>query len=212
VNTALATPRAARSCFRHPVAEIADSARYLDAAVSAHLSNEVRLAEELILLANNPLIREWTESIWGSNSSYVQFIPIQSGDLAAPRQSKDKERMPPISAMREIHQRDGYHCRFCGIPVIRAEVRKRIVAAYPHLDIWGRTNKEQHAGFQAMWAQYDHVVPHAKGGTSGLDNLILTCAPCNFGRMQYTLEEVGLADPRTRDPVRSTWDGLERFR
>jgi hypothetical protein len=29
--------------------------------------------------------------------------------------------------------------------------------------------------------------------------------------MHYTLEEVGLADPRLREPIRSTWDGLERL-
>jgi hypothetical protein len=210
MNTAI--PRVPRLCFRDPITEIADAARYLDAAVSAHLHNEVRLAEELILLANNPLIREWTESIWGSNSSYVQFIPLQSSSPAASVPSKEKARMPSTFVMHELHERDGYHCRFCGIPVIRAGVRQHIVAAYPHLPIRGTANKDQHAGFQAMWAQYDHVVPHATGGFSALDNLVVTCAPCNYGRMQYTLDEVGLVDPRTRDPVRSTWDGLERFR
>jgi hypothetical protein len=34
------------------------------------------------------------------------------------------------------------------------------------------------------------------------------CALMPVGRIHYTLEEVGLADPRTREPVRSTWDGL----
>ena len=27
----------------------------------------------------------------------------------------------------------------------------------------------------------------------------------------YTLEELGLLDPRLREPTRSAWDGLERF-
>ena len=44
-----------------------------------------------------------------------------------------------------------------------------------------------------------------------MDNLLITCAPCNYARMSFTLEEVGLADPRKREPVRSTWDGLERI-
>jgi 5-methylcytosine-specific restriction endonuclease McrA len=76
---------------------------------------------------------------------------------------------------------------------------------------WGRTNMTQHAAFQAMWAQYDHVLPYARGGNSTLDNMIVTCAPCNFGRMNYILEEVGLADPRGREPIGSKWDGLERL-
>jgi len=63
-----------------------------------------------------------------------------------------------------------------------------------------------------MWAQFDHAVPYTRGGSNEMDNLVVTRTPCNFGRMQYTVEEVGLVDPRTRDPVRSMWDGLERFR
>ena len=62
-----------------------------------------------------------------------------------------------------------------------------------------------------MWLQYDHLLPHARGGGSDLDNLLITCAPCNYARWNYTLAEVGLLDPRTRERVRSTWDGLERF-
>ena len=83
---------------------------------------------------------------------------------------------------------------------------------YEHLKLWGRKNIEQHAAFQAMWVQYDHVLPIARGGTSTLDNMVITCAACNYGRMDYTLEEVGLTDPRKRKPMRSGWDGLERFR
>ncbi|WP_370245679.1 HNH endonuclease [Acidipila sp. EB88] len=62
-----------------------------------------------------------------------------------------------------------------------------------------------------MWAQYDHVLPHARGGDTSLDNLLLTCAPCNFGRMNSTLDEVGIQDPRLRAIRPSTWDGLERL-
>jgi hypothetical protein len=59
--------------------------------------------------------------------------------------------------------------------------------------------------------QYDHVVPHAHGGTNEVENVIVACAPCNCARMECTLEEVGLEDPRMRMPVQSSWDGLERL-
>lgn len=61
------------------------------------------------------------------------------------------------------------------------------------------------------WAQYDHVLPHAYGGTNDLDNLAVSCAACNFGKMSYRLEELGLADPRERPSIQSQWDGLERL-
>jgi 5-methylcytosine-specific restriction endonuclease McrA len=123
-----------------------------------------------------------------------------------------KHRMPTADEKRALHVRDGYHCRFCGIPVIRKEVRERIRAAYPQALRWGKRNTEAHTAFQAMWSQYDHLIPCARGGTTELSNLVVTCAPCNPARMNYSPEEVGLIDPRTSEPVRSGWDGLERFR
>ena len=119
--------------------------------------------------------------------------------------------MPTAEQTAALHQQDGFHCRFCGIPVIRAEVRKAAVKLYPEQVTWGRTNASQHAGFQTLWAQYDHVVPHSCGGTNELGTLVVTCAGCNFGRMSYRLEELGLLDPRDFNPVQSSWDGLERL-
>jgi 5-methylcytosine-specific restriction endonuclease McrA len=199
-----------RRCLRDPIPEIGDAARCLDAAVSAHLTGRFDLADELIRAADMPVIRQWTESLWGKKSPYVKVrqssVPLTcSGELPS-------RRYAATAGRALLHQRDGYHCRFCGIPVIRSEVRKRMNAAYPKAARWGKRNHDCHAAFQAMWVQYDHVVPFKRGGATTLENLIVTCAPCNFGRMEHTLDEVGLLDPRIREPFRSTWDGLERFR
>jgi hypothetical protein len=200
-----------RECLRPPIPEIADAARYLDAAVSAHLAGRSALAHELIQLADADPIRQWTDSIWGANSPYVLYRATPGAPPLISSADRAISREPTTQEKAKLLARDGYHCRFCGIPVIRAEVRQRICDAYPQALTWGKQNSGQHAAFQAMWAQYDHVVPHARGGASGLDNLLVTCAPCNFGRMSFTLEEVGLVDPRTRDSIHSDWDGLERF-
>jgi 5-methylcytosine-specific restriction endonuclease McrA len=200
-----------RFCLRVPIPEIADAACFLDEAVSAHLIGQAKLAEDLIRCADMPAIREWTESLWGSNSPYVRYRPISDAPPSLPKEHRIKVRMPTSVEKRDLHRRDGYHCRFCGIPLIRKEVRERIKSIYPHALPWGRTNPEQHAAFQAMWLQYDHLLPHARGGSNDFANMVITCAPCNFGRMNHTLEEVGLIDPRTREPIRSTWTGLEHF-
>ena len=50
-----------------------------------------------------------------------------------------------------------------------------------------------------------------QGGTNELLNVVVTCAPCNYGRMQYTIEEAALQNPLTREPRRGPWDGLERL-
>ena len=200
-----------RRCLRDPIPEIVQAASLLEQAVSSHLSGQRLEAAELICRADIDTIREWTESLWGRNSPYVLYRPSAASPVL-PEPERQKLRMPTSQEKHKLHFRDGYHCRFCGIPVIRQEIRQRIRKAYPVALRWGRRNADCHAAFQAMWAQYDHVVPHARGGTNDLYNLVVTCAPCNYARMSYTLEEIGLLDPRMFDAVRSNWDGLERFR
>ena len=53
----------------------------------------------------------------------------------------------------------------------------------------------QHAAFQALLAQDDHVVPWSRGGTSDVDNVYLTCAECNYGSGDYLPEHFDLEHP-----------------
>jgi len=200
-----------RICLRDPVPEIAAASRHLDSAVTAHLAGQIQLATDLIRLADMPEIRAWTESLWGGDSTYAVSTTHSDTPRSLPKDQRIKVRMPSKDEKRALHERDGFHCRFCGIPVIRKEIRERIQAVYPDALPWGKRNIDQHAAFQAMWLQYDHLLPHARGGTNALENIVITCAPCNFARMNHTLEEVGLLDPRGRQPISSAWDGLERF-
>jgi hypothetical protein len=163
-------PGAARNCFRDPIPEIADAMRYLDAATSAHLVGRQQLAEELVRLADIPAIRDWTESLWGKNSANVRSRPLQKQKVVASNE-RLRTRMPTGEEKRQLHVRDGYYCRFCGIPVIRTVVRNRIRSAYPNALRWGKTNTEQHAAFQAMWAQYDHLLAHALGARMNCQTL-----------------------------------------
>lgn len=204
--------RPLRNCLRNPIDEIYQAANLLDQAVTAHLDGQRSLAHELILKADMPAVRDWTESLWGTASPYVRPSANPGLRPTLPKEQRIQVRMPTSGEKKLLHVRDGWHCRFCGVPLIRMEVRKLIQAAYPDALSWGRTNATQHAAFQAMWLQYDHLVPHARGGDNSLDNLLITCAPCNYGRAHYLVEEVGLLDPRNRAPSSSTWDGLERFR
>lgn len=200
-----------RRCLRDPIPEFVEAARWLEEAVSAHIGGKFDLAEELIKRSDMLLIREWTESLWGASSPYVVVRDVPGAPPFIPKADRAEARMPTHEEKRALRDRDGYHCRFCGIPVIRDKVRRKLQKLYPAALQWGSRNADQHAAFQAMWLQYDHVVPHARGGGNGLGNIVITCAPCNYARMDFLVEEVGLEDPRMRDPVQSTWDGLERI-
>jgi hypothetical protein len=145
-----------QTCLRDPIPEIFEAAKLLDDAVTAHLEGRKDVADELIRKANAPAIRDWVESIWGKNTG---FLPKRGGTSSITKEFRVKERMPTQAQKAELLRRDGFHCRFCGIPVIRTEIRKRIRAVYPGALPWGTRNIDQHAAFQAMWVQCDHMWP-----------------------------------------------------
>lgn len=206
------SPASPRNCLSDPIPEIFQAAHYLDAAATYHCAGKISDAEELIRLADNQIIAKWSDALWGAGGPWTHPAPVSNPLPYLPRSGRIKERMPPVAVIRRLLDRDGYHCRFCRIPVIRAETRSLLRSAYPSALRWGDRNADQHAAFQAMWLQYDHIIPHARGGTNEAENIVVTCAPCNNGRSNLTLEEVGVADPRSREPFRSSWDGLERVR
>ncbi len=202
---------APRRCMLAPVPEIALAARLLSQAVDAHLAGDHAKASHLIAEADMPSIRAWTEALWGPKTESVHRLRAIASSLPLlPMAQRIPLRMPTRAEMAALIARDGRTCRYCGIPLITADVRKRMKAVYPEVR-WGRKNAEQHAAFQAMWLTYDHVIPHSYGGTNTLDNMIIACQPCNCAKMETSLEEFGLIDPRSIPPQPSTWDGLERF-
>jgi 5-methylcytosine-specific restriction endonuclease McrA len=208
---------ASRRCMREPVPEIFHAAHLLDRAVGAHLAADRATAAALIAEANMPTVRAWTESLWGSKSNnpdqsqFHRYRPIAAVSSVLPKEDRIPQREPTPAEKRDLIERYGRNCVFCGIPLIRKEIREAIRRVYPDALPWGSKNEEQHAAFQCMWMQYDHVLPHSHGGDNGVSNVVLTCAPCNYGRMSWTLEEVGLIDPRALPVYKTSWDGLERF-
>ena len=171
-----------RQCFREPIPEIEEVAYLMAGAVAAHMDGDRDAACNLFRRADNRSVWLWTDSIWGKNSPHTCFRKIVEAPAYLPQQQRAAPRMPSTATRNAIHGRDGHYCRFCKIPVVRAEVRRSMAAEYPDAVPWGRTNDLAHAGFQCLWAQYDHIVPHARGGFSTLESMVLTCAACNYGR------------------------------
>jgi hypothetical protein len=209
----LAESKAERRCILPAIPAIANAARYLDAAVSAHISGHRKLAEELIVQADIPEIRDWAETLWGKANQFNRPQGTPGLLNKVDPSLRDTLRKPTAILERELHRRYSFHCGFCGIPVIRKQVRDRFRKLYPNVIKWGPKYGpgDKHAAFLAMWAAYDHLKPHSRGGRTELGNLVVACAPCNFGRGEYTIEQFGLSNPLAREPISSAWDGLERL-
>jgi hypothetical protein len=199
-----------RSCLRPPVPEVATAAIYLQAAVSAHVLGSQETARHFIVLADIPAIREWMGVLLKKPRSYVSRLVPGVPPVVAPR-GRERMHRPFVAMIQLLHSRDGYQCRFCGIPVIREAVLAKLRQLYPSEACWGPKGIDRHAALQAMRVQYDFIVPHSRGGKAVPDNLVVTCTPCAFARRHYTLDQVGLEDPRKRKSVRTSWDGLERI-
>jgi hypothetical protein len=200
-----------RDCFLQPIPEIFAAAESLRLALQAHLDGDGEQCAELIRRADDPKIAEWTRPFLGPwrKNPHLQLRTVQGAPPTVAKPSRVLVRMPTAAEKAELIRWHGRNCAFCGIPLVRAEVRKAFTAAYPEAARWGSTNDGCHAAFLCMWLQYDHLLPHSRGGDNSTDNVVLTCSACNFGRMAFTLQEVGLVDPRTRASRGTDWEGLE---
>lgn len=212
------TLEAYRDCFSPPIAQIFEAARLLDIAVDAHFHGYSDEAQDLIRQADMPEIGQWIDSIWlGGNTAIRAIRKVDGLPPVLPKEARHQPRDATYEMKRALVARDGHHCRFCSIPLVRPEIRKELNKLYPEAARWTSARaQDQHRGLQVLWLQYDHVVVHSRGGETSMDNIVVACAACNFGRDRYMLAEVGLRDPREhiRIPTwngRDGWDGLERL-
>jgi 5-methylcytosine-specific restriction endonuclease McrA len=206
-----------RDCFADPIPEIFEAANLLNYAVTAHLRGDTARAALLIRAADMPIIGAWLDPIWTApHRQVVERVPVDLPPMVL-KSERHKPRDAPPQMKRDLVARDGHHCRLCGIPLVRADIRKLLTAHYPEEARWtGARETQHHRGLQVMWLQFDHVTVHSRGGQTSIENLVVTCPACNYGRDRYMMSEVGLRDPRLhiRQPTWEgckTWDGLERI-
>lgn len=128
-----------------------------------------------------------------------------------PEEDRHPDRMPVRVEQRQIFERDGWRCRFCGIRVISVKARGVLVRHFPDIARWSSPYNQRHSALYALSSSLDHVLPHSRGGINCESNFVTACYGCQYGRGEWTIEEVELADPRSFDPVVDKWDGLSRL-
>jgi 5-methylcytosine-specific restriction endonuclease McrA len=202
-----------RFSIKDPIPEIYAAWEALSTASDAHLSGDFGAAADHLSRANCPVVWSWLNPAWVDVDKHVVELRPLGDTTALPKDERDHDRTIRAEVRREVIQRDGYRCRYCGIPVISADVRRFLARQYPESVLWDVYDpSKQHAGLSCMWLQFDHVLPHSHGGRSNPENVVVTCALCNFGKHGFTLRQLGLSDPCLRPPIAVTWDGLERLR
>lgn len=121
-------------------------------------------------------------------------VPSYSGELD-PVKSFGQFLMPILT-------RDNFRCRYCSSTVIP---RSRLTKVHSSLGSFyfplGRKNSEMSGFYLTSCATLDHVIPHSLGGRTDESNLVTSCWPCNYGKMNYTLEQIGIVNPFSKSPL-----------
>ena len=110
----------------------------------------------------------------------------------------------------QVYQRDGYRCGYCGLKVIdtKALMKMEKMVGKKQFKVKGR-NSERHGVALALRATIDHIKPLTLGGRTRLDNLVTSCWSCNYGKLNATLEQLGILNPLGKSSTtHQRWDGL----
>jgi hypothetical protein len=199
--------RSFRTCFLPPIPELDHVATLLDQAANAILANDLATAERLVREADVEAVFKFAARITGPTDPAIHGNPPRTlqGLVTV------KTRMPSARAQLEIFERDGWRCRFCSCRVVSKDARKAIDRLLPGVINWPSRNVGRHAAFFALEVTADHLLPHKRGGTNEPSNVVTACQCCQYGRNNWTIEEVGISDPFLRPPIVDGWDGLMRL-
>jgi 5-methylcytosine-specific restriction endonuclease McrA len=199
-----------RNSFLPPIPEIDAGLDLVSRAADAFLDGRIDLAKRLLVEADFPEIAVYCGRIVGKTDPSLHWQHKQPTDLLPP-DARLATRMPSPSTELFVFERDGWKCRFCGCRVLDRKARAKLCKAFPDETHWSREELSRHSVLHALSVSLDHIVPHSRGGTNDVENLVTACYVCQFGRNCWTLAEVGFEDPRSRSPVVDTWDGLRRL-
>lgn len=203
-----AAPRPARRTLEPVIPQLDEVATLLSAAADAMLNEQTDIARAHLRAADLPVVHDYAARLMASDIRGVfRHLPAPR---TIPKAERSIHRHPSIAIGRTLYARDGFRCRFCGCRVVLPAARDYLRRALPGAIRWSDA-EGHHAAFYALSATLNHLVPHSAGGTSEPDNLVTACWPCNFGRMSFAIEAVGLADPRDFAPIVDEWDGLGRL-
>jgi 5-methylcytosine-specific restriction endonuclease McrA len=198
-----------RRSFLPPVPEFAIAADLLSRAADAALSGDLDACADYLAQADLRPLRDFAFRVAGPIDPSIHRQSRNPKFEAVPRASRP--RMPSAGEQMKVMLRDGFRCRFCESRVIIKDAHRIFTQLLPKQARAGSTNEENHFGLATLTASIDHLVPYSRGGTNDPENLVTACGPCQFGRNQWTLEEVQIENPLNYPPRVDGWDGLTRL-
>ena len=170
----------------------------LSGSIQMALQGKLNPAKALLKNSRDLEMREWFNVHAQNSGSWRQ----KAFDLSAPDPILPLDKVKIFTKFEPtIFARDNFQCCYCGTSVLPKKVFNKANAdlgddALP----LGKTNATL-SGFNLMFVgTLDHVLPWSLGGRTDESNLVTCCWSCNYGKSNYTFEQIGLDDPLGRIP------------
>jgi 5-methylcytosine-specific restriction endonuclease McrA len=154
-------------------------------------------------------VGELAEATLGENPTVASKVLAQIAHRVAEIEPRTSV---PLATTIAVYRRDSWTCRYCGERTIPIPVLRTLSALYPddfpHHPNWKAG--QYHPAYLLLTTSLDHLHPGGRGRNwLDADNLAAACWPCNTGKSDLTLDELGWT-VLDGDEVRSDWDGLTR--
>ena len=175
---------------------IKDSFQILVDAITQASAGKVEIAQTILKNSRDLEMRTWYD-VHAQNIAKWRFdaFKVQTPEPILP--------LDPVKTFSKFESRlfarDNYKCRYCSDPVISKKMFKEAnsVIGSSFLPL-GRTNLTR-SGFYLMFvATLDHVTPWSLGGKTDESNLVTSCWSCNYGKANFTVEQIGLRNPMNK--------------
>ena len=172
---------------------IQDSFQLLVDAITNASDGKVDLARSILKNSRDLEMRTWYH-VHAQNVAKWRFDAFKV---------KSPEPILPLDSVKtfskfenKLFARDSYKCRYCSDPVLPKKVFEKAQTVIGSTDLpLGRTNLTR-SGFYLMFAAtLDHVIPWSLGGRTDESNLVTSCWSCNYGKANYTVEQIGIRNP-----------------
>lgn len=98
----------------------------------------------------------------------------------------------PGSVRSRVYDRDGNHCRYCGLEVEQRDNNRRGLSF-------------RHDTRIPRLRTMDHVVPRSRGGLTSVENCVTACGVCNHLKADRTPQEAGMLLLPEPDLVALSW-------
>ncbi len=198
-----------RRSFLPAIPEFEKAADLLSQAADFLIAGDLENCGECLVQADLRPLREFAFLIAGPIK--LEIHRQSKNPVFDPVPKENRPRMPSLSESRAIFARDGYRCRFCQSRIVVKEAHKVFAKFLPEQARKSRINEDNHFGISTLTGSIDHLLPYSRGGGNEPENLVTACGPCQFGRNQWTLEEVQIENPMKYEPIVDDWDGLSRL-